>query len=101
MFRKVTRKTTSNPHALIIDGSITKYDEGNPVLRTLVGFGAGSSKFDAKVYVKDSKSKKLLANLDVNKHSWALGGAIASAQDVKSHMHVAASKIGDEIAKAK
>lgn len=100
-FTKVVRNQSSTEHALLIDGEITQYDEGNTVARMLVGFGAGSSHFDAKVYAKDNSTKKTLADIKVDHHSWALGGAIAGAQDVKSHMNTASVKIASEVAKAK
>ncbi|WP_410520745.1 DUF4410 domain-containing protein [Candidatus Tisiphia endosymbiont of Dioctria rufipes] len=69
--------------SILIDGKITKYSEGNAVMRTLIGFGAGSSRFDAKINIKDNETKKLLGSIDANKMSWALGGVIAGSQDVK------------------
>ncbi len=101
IFDKVDRNTESINNALLIDGKITKHSEGNSVARMLVGFGAGSAKFDAEVYIRDNETKQLLATIDVNKMSWLLGGTIAGSQDVKSHMHSAASKIADECAAAK
>jgi ribosomal silencing factor RsfS len=67
----------------------------------LLGFGAGSSRFDAKINIRDNNTKELLGSIDVNKMSWLLGGAIVGSQDVKSHMNAAASKIADECANAK
>jgi hypothetical protein len=101
LFNKVERNVESTDKALLIDGKITKYSEGNPVMRTLIGFGAGSSRFDAKISIRDNATKKHLGNMDVNKMSWALGGVIAGIQDTKSHMNSAALKIADECARAK
>jgi hypothetical protein len=101
VFNNVERNSTSASHALLIDGEITEYEQGNSALRFMVGFGAGSSHFDAKVYFKDNVTKNILGNIDVDKQSWALGGALAATQDVKSHMESSASKIANEIAKAK
>jgi hypothetical protein len=101
LFNQVERNVESKDNALLIDGKITKYHEGNPVMRTLVGFGVGSSKFEAKVNIRDNETKQHLGSIDVNKMSWALGGVIAGTQDVKSHMNSAASKIADECAVAK
>lgn len=101
IFDKVERNTKYNGKALLIDGKITEYQEGSAAARMLIGLGAGSSHFDAKVNIKDNKTKKNLGEIDVNKMSWALGGAIAASQDVKSHMNSAASKIANELASAK
>ena len=86
--------------ALLIDGKINKYEKGNAAMRTLIGFGAGSSKFNAIVNIKDSQTKKSLGRIDVSKMSWLLGGLAAGSQDVESHMDSAASKIADECAKS-
>ena len=44
LFNSVQRNSRSR-NSLIISGKITKYEEGNMVLRALVGFGAGRSYF--------------------------------------------------------
>ena len=101
IFDNVERNIYSESDALLIDGQITECEEGNSGLRLMIGFGAGSSYFNAKVYFKDNITKNILGHIDVNKQSWALGGAIAGTQDLRSHMESAASKIASEIAKAK
>jgi hypothetical protein len=100
-FHKVERNVESTDSALLIDGQITKYDDGNPFMRIMLGFGAGSSKFNAKVNIRDNATKEHLGVIDVNKMSWLLGGVIAGSQDTKSHMNSAASKIADEFVAAK
>jgi len=101
LYARVERNIDSSDSALLIDSKITKCSEGNAFMRTLVGFGAGSSLFDAHISIKDNKTKQLLGEIDASKMSWALGGVIAGIQDVNSHMHSAASKIADECNKAK
>ena len=100
-FKKVDRNIMSEESALLIDGKINKYEKGNAVMRTLIGFGAGSSKFNAIVNIKDNQTKKSLGRIDVSKMSWLLGGLAAGSQDVESHMDSAASKIADECTKSK
>ena len=100
-FKKVERNIASEEPALLIDGKINKYEKGNAAMRTLIGFGAGSSKFNAIVNIKDNQTKKSLGRIDVSKMSWLLGGIAAGSQDVESHMDSAASKIADECAKSK
>ena len=101
VFTSVERNINSESQALLIDGEITQYEKGNSALRLMIGFGAGSSYFDAKVYFKDNMTKNILGTIDVNKQSWALGGGLAASQDVKSHMESSAKKIANEISKVK
>ncbi len=63
--------------------------------------GAGSSYFDAKVNIQNNVTKEMLASIDVDQMSWALGGMFAGAQDVKSHMVSSAKKIAEEVSLAK
>jgi hypothetical protein len=100
-FDKVYRNSHSTGDAILIEGGITQHDEGNPVMRTLIGFGAGSSHFDAKVNFLDNRTKTVLGDIAVDQMSWALGGMMAGTQDVKSHMELSASKIAEELKKAK
>lgn len=99
-FKTVERNVKINGPALLIGGDITGYDEGNAALRLMIGFGAGSSVFDAKVVFKDNVTQKEIGQIDVNKMSWLLGGMIASGQDVKDHMHSSADCIADSCAQA-
>ncbi|MCE3001376.1 MAG: DUF4410 domain-containing protein [Xanthomonadaceae bacterium] len=86
------------PGALLITGDITRYKEGNAALRLIVGFGAGSSYFDATVRFVDSDSGRVLGTITVDKNSWPLGGALAALQDGDSHMQGAAARIAEEVA---
>ena len=101
IFDKVERNVNSVENILVIEGEITQYEEGSPAMRTLIGLGAGSSHFDAKITFIDNKTKQILGNVDVNKMSWALGGMIAGSQDVRSLMNDAVSKIVSELVLAK
>ena len=87
--------------SVVISGAITKYDEGNATLRWLIGFGAGSSHFDANVKITDSVSNNELGAIVVDKHSWAGGGIMASAQTPEGFMDGAAKKIAQEVANTK
>lgn len=86
------------PGALRIEGDITRYKEGNAALRLIVGFGAGSSYFDATVRFVDADSGRVLGTIAVDKNSWPLGGALAALQDADSHMQGAAERIAEEVA---
>ncbi len=88
----------ARPGALLVGGDITRYDEGNAALRLIVGFGAGSSCFDATVRFIDADSGRVLGTIAVDKNSWPLGGALAALQDSGSHMEGAAARIPEELA---
>ena len=101
VFNNVERNANSTNSCLLIDGKVTKCDEGNAAARMLFGFGAGSSHFDADVYIRDNKTNQILGEIKVGQMSWALGGAIAASQDVFSHIKTASSKIARELVLAK
>ena len=84
--------------ALYVEGDITRYKDGNAALRFLIGFGAGSSYFDATVRFVDGDSGRQIGSIEVDKNSWPLGGLVAAAQDADSHMQGAAAKIAEQIA---
>lgn len=87
--------------SLVISGEVTRYAEGNPALKLLFGFGAGSTYFDASVRFTDSQSDELLGELAVDKNSWVLGGGVAAGQTVEQFMKGAAEKIAKELTEAK
>ena len=64
-------------------------------------FVDGYSNFDAEVYIKDLQTGEQIGTVNVDKNSWALGGAVALTQDVRSHMVSAAKKIAADLQKAK
>lgn len=99
-FQNVERSMTEGK-AILIDGDITRYEEGNPTMRLLIGFGAGSSYFDALVNLKDAETGEKIGDIMVDKNSWALGGGIAASQDVNAHMQSAAETIAENLANAK
>jgi hypothetical protein len=100
-FDEVLHNGQAPGKALLIQGAITEYEPGNAGLRAMVGFGAGSSNFDADINILDNKSKKKLASMNADKTSWALGGAIAAGQNIGVHMLDVAQKIADEVTEAK
>lgn len=97
-FTSVSRNAKPDKNTLVIDGAITKYDEGNSMLRLFIGFGAGSSFFEADVYFRNSKGNSI-GKIKVDKNSWALGGGVAAAQNPTMFMNGAADKIAAEAAK--
>lgn len=102
VYDKVLREAPESLEGvLIVTGEITRYDEGNPTMRLLIGMGAGSSYFDARVDVLDAKTKKVIGIINVDRNSWVLGGGIAMSQDVASHMDAAAERIAEEMDSAK
>jgi len=101
-FEEVTKDPQEiSDNAILISGDITRYAEGNPALKAIVGFGAGSTYFDSDVSLSDYASKNVLGEISVDKNSWALGGGIAAGQSVDQFMNEAAQKIAQELVKAK
>jgi hypothetical protein len=97
-FASVGRDAKPDANTLVIDGVITKYHEGNPMLRAFIGMGAGSAFFEADVYFRDSTGN-IIGKIKADKNSWALGGAIAGAQNPTMFMNGAAVKIAEEAVK--
>ncbi len=79
--------------ALVVSGRVTRLVEGNGTLRLLVGFGAGSSYFDAMVQLSDAESGAVIASASTDNNSWALGGGLAATQTVQSFMDLSATRI--------
>lgn len=99
-YAEVLREPNGQP-AVMVTGTIIGYKEGNAAARFLVGMGAGSSYFDAEVLFSDLISSQRLAEVRVDKNSWALGGGLAAGQTVEHFMQGAAKKIARELAEAK
>ena len=97
-FASVGRDTKPDANTLVIDGVITKYHEGNPMLRAFIGMGAGSAFFEADVYFRNSEGN-IIGKIKADKNSWALGGGLAAAQNPTMFMNGAAVKIAEEAVK--
>ncbi len=87
--------------ALVVSGKVTRLDEGNGTLRLLVGFGAGSSYFDAMVQLTDAESGTVIASASTDNNSWALGGGLAATQTVQSFMELSATRIAARLSDGK
>jgi len=101
IFDQLARTGAEDEKTVIIGGQITRYEEGSPTARFLVGMGAGSSYFDARVEFLRGGSGELLGAIEANRNSWVLGGGIAANQTPDSFMREAARKVADEISKLK
>ncbi len=88
-------------NTIAIGGEIQRYEKGSSAMRMIVGFGAGSSYFDAAVKMTDLASGDSLGEIEVDKNSYPLGGTIAMTQTVDTFMEGAAEKIAEELAAAK
>ncbi len=97
-FSAVSRNATADASTLVVDGTITRYNEGNAALRLFIGMGAGSSYFDATTRFKDSGGSSL-GQIVTDKNSWGLGGGIAASQTTETFMTNAAQKIAAEARK--
>jgi hypothetical protein len=97
-FSSVGRNSKPDSNTLVIDGVITKYEEGNATMRFFIGMGAGSAFFEADVNFRDNKGTTI-GKIKVDKNSWALGGGIAAGQNPETFMNGASDKIAAEAAK--
>ncbi|WP_068316334.1 DUF4410 domain-containing protein [Polycladidibacter hongkongensis] len=97
--KTLARKYKGN--VALVSGAITEFEDGSALARAMIGFGAGSSHFDADVNVSDAKTGANLGKIKVDKTSWVLGGAIAAAQDARSFIPPVAKKIAKSLAKSK
>lgn len=88
----------TNAGTLILDTRVTRYEDGNAVARLMVGFGAGSSRFDARFDALDGNTNKQIGSMIADKNSWVLGGGLAAGQDADSYMPGIAKKVAQEIA---
>lgn len=98
-FRTVSRVedvNDVNDTSLIISGEITRYTEGDAFARFMIGFGAGSSYFDAIVRFADGVNREEIGLIKVDRNSWVLGGGYASGQTPEMYMAEAAKKIASE-----
>jgi hypothetical protein len=100
-FDEVVRTGSPDEKTLVMRGAVTQYREGNATLRLLVGFGAGTANFNARVQLLDGGTNELLGSWDVDKNSWILGGGIAAAQRPEDFMTEAANAIGTELSKVR
>jgi hypothetical protein len=96
-FADVIRGGNADGKALVVSGRITRLVEGNGTLRFFIGFGAGSSYFEATTDVGDVESGQNLGHVVTDKNSWALGGGLAATQTVQSFMEGAATKIATQL----
>jgi len=100
-FREVVREGVPDAQTLILTGAITRYVEGDATLRFLIGLGAGSSYFDARVELVDGTNNAVLGSWLVDRNSWGLGGGLAATQTPEGFMKSAAEKIGEDLAAAR
>ncbi len=97
-FSQVSRSGKPDASTLLIGGNIDKFNDGNAAMRLMVGFGAGSSEFDATAAFTDGKTGKSLGTIVADKSSWALGGGIAATQDAESFIPSVSKHIAKETA---
>lgn len=100
LFDKIDRNIESDEDALLIDGDILKYQEDDAMLRFVVGWGAGSSKFNAQANLRDNKTKKIIASINVNETSGITGG-FANKHKIKHTIRAAAKSVAHKCSKFK
>ena len=95
-FSDVSRNKTPDKSTLVIGGNIKEYTEGDPMLRALIGLGAGSVYFKALVRFDDGNAKEEIGTIEVVNNSWVGGGLLAAGQTPETFMCGAAKKIASE-----
>ena len=100
-FRDVAYNGRSSAQTLLINGAITRHEEGSAAARLIVGMGVGSSYFDAVVEFRDAPTGRLLGTMNVDQNSWVLGGGLAAGQNPQTFMREAARKIASEIERSR
>ena len=100
-FTDVSYNGFASANTLLINGSITRYEEGDAAARLIIGMGVGSSYFDAVVEFRDASTGRLLGTMNVDKNSWVLGGGLAAGQDPHVFMREAARKIATEVERSR
>jgi hypothetical protein len=96
--RGTVRRGGPEAGALLVSGEITGYDPGSAVLRGVVGFGLGGADFEVTVRLVDADSGDALGEVEVDKLSFPLAGALAAMHDVDILMRSAAESAAREIA---
>jgi len=91
----VTRNGAVSPSTLVVSGEVTRCEEGNAALRVMIGLGAGSCYFDARVRLTDG-SGKALSTVLVDKNSWGGGGLLAGSQTVDTFVAEGAKKAAEQ-----
>ncbi|MEM7792427.1 MAG: DUF4410 domain-containing protein [Verrucomicrobiota bacterium] len=97
-FNSVAAEGEVDVDTLVLDTKITRYEDGNAVARLMIGFGAGSSRFDASFKATDGETGKSIGSILADKNSWVLGGGLAAGQDADSYMPGIAKKVAEQLA---
>jgi len=97
-FATVLRNATPDVNTLVIDGVVTKYDEGSQAKRMWLGMGFGMAFLEGTVKFRDGKGNPI-GTIKVDKNSWAMGGGLAAGQNPHSFMDDAADTIAEEAGK--
>ena len=93
----VVLRQPSQADALLITGDITRYVEGHPRDRLLIGVFSGRSRLESVIQLSDNRSGDAVGEMTIDPHSWVLGGLLAAGQTVEDYMEKAAEKVADEI----
>jgi hypothetical protein len=72
---RVARGTAATGNELIVDGQFLTVDEGNPLHRLVVGFGAGASALQTRVQVYQAPEARRLLEFTTQSESGKLPGA--------------------------
>ena len=76
---RVPRGTRASRTDLLIDGRFLSVDEGNPLRRLVIGFGAGASAMEIRVQVSGLSRKESIVEFTTRAESGRFPGAVATA----------------------
>lgn len=96
--RQASKSFAPSEDYLLVKGEISRYSQGNTLLRVIIGYGIGLAFLDAEVKLYDADTNRLIGTFTVDRNSWLLGGIVAIAQSAEFFMHRSAVKIAKEIA---
>jgi uncharacterized protein DUF4410 len=76
--QRVPRGTAAGITDLVIDGQFVSVDEGSPLRRLVIGFGAGAAIMESRVRLRGMNQKKNFVEFTTRAESGRLPGAVAT-----------------------
>lgn len=75
---RVRRGTAADKSDLVIDGRFVSIDEGSPLRRLVIGFGAGASTMQTRVQVSGMDQNQIFMEFTIRAEGGRLPGAVAT-----------------------
>jgi len=71
--------TVAREHDLVVDGRVTRVDEGSPLRRLILGFGAGAARMETRVQAYYGVERRKILQFATRAESGSMPGAVATA----------------------